>query len=66
MVGTGATRLASVWLAPDERVVRCAQAAGETMPAVLSEGVFGKDVAIAVVYVVRMREREGRGGDDGL
>lgn len=32
------------------------------MPANLSEGVFGKDVAIAVVYVVEMREGERRRG----
>jgi hypothetical protein len=36
----GVARAASVWLAPNERVVRYAQAAGETMPANLSEGVF--------------------------
>jgi hypothetical protein len=40
--------------------VRGAQAAGETMPANLSEGVLWQDVAIAVVYAVRMREGEER------
>jgi hypothetical protein len=37
--GSGVMRVASVCLAPKDRVVCCAQAAGETMPADLSEGV---------------------------
>jgi len=37
--------------------VRGAQAAGETMPANLSEGVLWQDVAIAVVYAEDARRR---------
>lgn len=55
----GVTRVASVSLAPKAGVVRDAQAAGETMPANLSEGVSWQDVAIAAVYAVRTREGEG-------
>ena len=40
VVESDVMKVASVCLAPKERVVRCAQAAGETMPADLSEGVF--------------------------
>jgi hypothetical protein len=58
-------KMASVCLAPKERAVRCAQAAGETMPANLSEGVFWHRCSdCGGVCCESQSERRGESVDD--